>query len=112
MNLVQHLDEIRAGATRGIKHVNTRVGETIGNLQFFAQHRVYARDHVFDDFSRRVPDSQLLAQLGIEGLQEWFVEILHRVAFFKTRKEGFSMYTVENVARPIQYFDEIEWFQF
>ena len=40
---------------------------------------VHARDHVLDDLRRRVPDAELLAQLGVERFQERLVEILHGV---------------------------------
>lgn len=56
-----------------------RVGRPVGDAQFVAQRSVHPRRHVVHHLGRRVPDAQLAAQVGIEGFQKRFVEVLHRV---------------------------------
>src|SRR6266404_5975083 len=109
MNLAQYLDQISACATTWIEHIDARVGETVRNLKFFAQHGIDTRNHVLDDLNRRIPDAQFFAQLRIEGLQEWFVEVLHRMAFFKVFEERFAIHAIENISRPIEHFHDIEF---
>ena len=82
-DLVQHLDEVGAGAAAGVEDDDARVGETVGDVELLAQHGVDARDHVLDDLGRRVPDAELLAQLGVERLEEGLVEVLHGVALLE-----------------------------
>src|SRR5258708_38903119 len=107
MNLAQYLDEIGTGAATRIEHIDTWVRKTVRDAQFCAQHQVNARDHVLDDLNWRVPDAQLFAQLRIECLQEWFVEILDRVAFFKVIEERFAVDAVEYVGSPVKHLDDI-----
>ncbi len=83
----QHLDEVGAGAAAGIEDDDARVGEAVGDVQFLAQHRVDAGDHVVDDLRRRVPDAEFLAQLGVEGLEERLVEILDGVGLLEAGEE-------------------------
>lgn len=93
-NFPQHLDEIRAGAAARIKHEHARVSEAVGNLQFLAQRGVHAGDLILHNFRRRVPDTHLFAQFGIEGFKEWFVEILDGVVFHKPFKERGAIHAV------------------
>ncbi len=46
-----------------------------------------ALDHVADDFARGVPNAKLLAEFGVEGLEERLVEILHRLFFTEGGEE-------------------------
>ena len=55
--------------------------------EFFAQDGVHALDLVPDDLLGGVPDAELLAQLGIEGLQERLVEVLHGVPLVEGLEE-------------------------
>ena len=67
-DLVEHLHEVGAGATAGVEHDHARVGQAVGDAELAAQHLVDPRHHVLDDLGGRVPDAQLLAQLGVERL--------------------------------------------
>ena len=61
-NPPQHLDQIGTGSAAGIEHQHRRIGQTVGQAEFLAQHGVHPRHLIADDFRRRVPDAQLLAQ--------------------------------------------------
>ena len=50
---------------------------------------------------RRVPDAELLAQFGIERLQERLVEIRHRLSLAEPREEGGAVHAVERRRRPV-----------
>ena len=108
VNLPQHLDEIRAGAAAGVEDEDARVGETVGDVQFLAQHGVHAGDHVFDNLRRGVPDAQFLAQRGIERLEERLVEILHGVGLDELREEGPAVHAVERGGGPVEHFHQAE----
>ena len=73
-NFPQHLDEIRARAAAGVEHEHARVGEAVGNVQFLAQRGIHAGHLILHNLRRRIPHAQLLAQFGVEGFQERFVE--------------------------------------
>ena len=101
-DLVQHLDEVGAGAAAGVEHDDARVGEAVGDVQLLAQHRVDARDHVLHDLRRRVPDAELLAQLGVERLEERLVEVLDGVALLEGCEEGGAVDAVERLRGPVE----------
>src|SRR5690606_19981432 len=56
----------------------------------------------------RVPDTQLLAQFRVKGLQEGLVEVLHSVVFLEALKEEVSVHAVERCLSPVQDFDEVQ----
>jgi hypothetical protein len=64
-----------------------------------------------NNFRRGIPDAKLLAKLGIEGLKEWFVEILDSMGFLEFREEDRPIHAVENGGGPIEDFGEIEVFE-
>lgn len=61
---------------------------TLGNAQLSAQRMIDARHLVLHDLARRVPDAKLLAQFGVEGFEEGFVEILDRVPRLELLEEA------------------------
>ena len=65
-------------------------------------------DHVADDFRRRVPDAELLAQRQIEGFQERLVEIGHRLAFVEAGEKGRPVHPVERGGGPVEHFNKAE----
>ena len=104
----QHFGEIGPGAAARVEHVDVLRREAIRDAEIVLECLVHAGDHVADHFRRRVPDAQLLAQVGIEGFQERLVEVRHRFAFVEAGEEGHAVHPVERRRRPIQHFDEIQ----
>ncbi len=47
--------EVCAGAAAGIEDIDVGIGEAVLEVEFFAQDGVGARDHIFDNFDRRIP---------------------------------------------------------
>ena len=71
----QHFGQIGPGAAARVEHVDVLRREAVRYAEVVLQCFVHTGDHVADDFHRRVPDTQLLAQVGIEGFQERLVEV-------------------------------------
>ncbi len=109
VNFLQDFNEVGARPTARVKNVNIFVSEAVGNVEFLAEDSVYAGDHVLDDFWRRVPDAELLAELGIEGLKKRFIEILDGVCLLKIGEERSAVHTAKDGSCPIQDFREIEF---
>ena len=108
LDVPQHFGQIRAGPATGIEHEYIRIGQSVGDIQFLAQHRVHPRHHVADDFRRRVPHAQLLAQFRVEGVQERFVEILHRAAGRELAEERRAIHSVQHPVDSIQYLGQAQ----
>ena len=72
--------QVRARAAAGVEHVDVVGGESGGDAKVVLEGAIDAGDHVADDFGGGVPDAQLLAQGGVEGLQERLVEVGHGLA--------------------------------
>ena len=104
----QHLDQIGARAAARIEHVDILVRQPVGPAQFFAQHGVHAGDLILDDLRRGVPDTEFLAQFGIEGLEERFVEILDGVSFGELLEEFRAVHAVECGCGPVQHFHQAQ----
>ena len=104
----QDLDEVGAGAAAGIKDDDARVGEAVGDVEFFAEDRIDAGDLVLDDLGRGVPDAQVFAELGVVGLEERLIEVLDGVFFFELLEEDRAVDALEGGAGPIENFDKIE----
>jgi len=111
MNFFEDFDEVGARAAARVEDVNVFVREAVGKIQFFAQDGVHASNHVLDDFGRGVPDAELLAEFGVEGLKEAFVEILNGMGFLKFREEGGTVDAVEDGSGPVEDFGEIKVFE-
>ena len=75
----QHLGEVCPGAAAGIEHVDVLRRQPVGDAEIVLERPVHAGDHVAHHLGRRVPDAELLAQLGVERFKEWLVEILYRL---------------------------------
>ena len=60
-NLAQDFGHIRAGAGTRVKHIDTRVSQTIGHAQFRAKGCIHTRHHITHHLGRRIPDPQFLA---------------------------------------------------
>ena len=98
----EHLDEVGAGAAAGVEDEHAGVGQAVGNVEFLAQDGVHAGDLVLDDFGRGVPDAELLAEFGVEGFEERFVEILHGVGFEELLEEGRAVHAVQGSGGPVE----------
>jgi len=108
LDVAQHFGQIRAGAATGIENEHLRIGQPVGDVEFLAQHRIHPRHHVAHDFRRRVPHPQLLAQFGIEGLQERFVKILHRARSGELTEERRPIYPVQHAVDPVQHLGQAQ----
>ena len=64
-----------------------------------------------DHFRWRVPDTELLAQVRVEGFEERLVEVGHRLTFVEAGEEGGLVHPVERRRRPVQHFDQAERLQ-
>lgn len=71
-----------------------RVAASIGKVQFLTQNRIHAFHLIADNFFRRVPDPEFLAQLRIERMQEGFIKILHRVAFVEGLEKNRAIHAI------------------
>lgn len=69
------LKEVRTCTAARIENDNIRIGETARTAKLGFQEVVNALDLVADDFRRCIPDSQILAQLRVEGFEKRLIEI-------------------------------------
>ena len=107
----QHFGQIGAGAATRVEHIDVWRGETLPHAEVVLQRLVDPCNHVADNFGGRVPDAELLAQLGIEGFEERLVEIRHRLTLLETGEKGGSVHAVERRGGPVQHLDEAERLQ-
>ena len=107
---VEHRNQIRAGAATRVQHIDVGVGEAIGQRQFLAENAVHALHHVVHNLGGGVPDAEVLAQFGVEGLQKRLVEILHGVALFEGIEELAALYAVQGGGGPVQHLVEVHGF--
>src|SRR5207249_3596492 len=98
---VEHFHEIRTSAAARIEHVHVLVREAERQTQFLAEHSVNPFHHVLDDFGWRVPHAQLLAQLGVKGFEEGFIEVLDGVRFLESIKKRAAIDAVQNQSCPV-----------
>ena len=110
-DLAQHLDQVRARPTARVQNVHIRIGQPVLDAQRVAQLGIHARHHVLHHLDRRVPDTQVLAQFGIECLQERLVEVLYGVAFFEVSEERSAINAVQRRARPIEDLRQVHRLQ-
>ena len=107
----QHFGQIRAGAAARVQHVNVVRRQPGGNAQVLLQRQIDPRHHVAHHLGRRVPHPQLLAQVRVEGFQEGFVEVGHRLAFVKAGEEGVAVHPFKGRRRPIQHLHQAQRLQ-
>ena len=62
--------------------------QPVGDAEIVPERPVHTRHHVAHHLRWRVPDAELLPQVGIEGFEERFVEVRHRLALVEAGKEG------------------------
>ena len=84
---------------------------SVRDAKIVLQCPVHAGDHVVHHLRRRVPDAQLLAQVGIEGFEERLIEVRHCFALVELGEEGGAVHPVERGGRPVQHLDEAERLQ-
>ena len=104
----QHLGEVCAGAAAGVEHVDVIGGQAFGDSEVVLQRTVDAGDHVSDDLGGGVPDAELLAEDGVEGLQEGLVEVGDGRALAEPVEEGAAVDAVKGCGGPIQHLDEAQ----
>ena len=97
----QHLGEVRAGAAAGIEDVDVVGGQAVGDAQVVLQGAVDAGDHVAHHLDGCVPDAELLAEGGIECLQERLVEVGYGLALVEAVEEGVAVDAVECGGGPV-----------
>ncbi len=68
---------------------------------------VDALDHVLDDFTRGVPDAELLAQLRVEGFEEGLVEVGDGFLALEDVEET-ALDAVECFAGELEYLRELD----
>ena len=107
----QHFGQIGPGAAAGIEDIDVLRCQPLGDVEIVPKRLVHAGDHVADNFRRRVPDTELLAQFGIKGFQERLVEIRDRLAFVETREKRLSFDAVKRGGRPVEDLHEAERLQ-
>ena len=107
----QHLRQIGPGAGARVEHVDVLRRQPFGDAEVVLKRLVHPGDHVADDLRRRVPDAELLAEVRVEGLEEGFVEIGHRLALGEAGEEGGTVHPVERGGGPVQHLDEAERLQ-
>ncbi|MBB5553649.1 hypothetical protein GGI59_005468 [Rhizobium lentis] len=97
--------DVASSSAARVEHVDALVRQTVGDAEFVLQCAIDPRDHVVDDLGRRIPDTELFAELRIEGFEERLVEILDGLALLEAPEEFGGFDTVEGVARPVQNLD-------
>ena len=104
----QHLGEVRAGAAAGVEDVDVVGGQAVGDAEVVLQGAVDAGDHVPHDLGWRVPDAELLAEVGVEGLQEGLVEVGDGLSLAEAVEEGDAVDAVECGGGPVEDLDEAQ----
>jgi hypothetical protein len=102
--------EIGASTTAGIEDTDGGAGEAEWLIEFGAKKMVYAFDHVSDDFFWGVPDSEFLAKIGVEGLQEGLVKVGDRFIFAKVFKER-RLNPVEGITGKVENLLKLDGIQ-
>ena len=102
----QDFREIGPGAAARIEHIDVLCCESIGDTEVVPHRPVHASDHVADHLRRRVPDAQLLTQLGVEGFQKRLIEVGHGLAFGEAGEKHGPVNPIEGGGRPVQHFDQ------
>ena len=102
----QDLGEVRAGAAAGVEDVDVVGGQAVGDAQVVLQGAVDAGDHVAHHLGGGVPDAKLLAEGGVEGLQEGLVEVWDGLALAEPVEEGVAVDAVQGSGGPVQHLDE------
>ena len=107
----QHLGQVRAGTAAGVENVHVLAGQPVGDAEVVLEGLVHAGHHVAHHLGGGVPHAKLLAQVGVEGLEERFVEVGHGLALAEFGKEGVAFHAVERGGRPVQHFHQAQGLQ-
>lgn len=111
VNFLEDFHEVGAGSAAGVEDIDVFVREAIGETELFTEDGVHTGDHVLDDFGRGVPNTEVLAEFRVKGLQEGLVEILDGVGLLKLGKERSAVHAIEDRGGPIENFREVEVFE-
>lgn len=76
-------------------------------IELSAQQLIDALDHVFDDRLGCVPDAEVFAELRVEGLKEWLVEVGNSLVFSEGVEEC-RLNAIEGVARKVEHFLKLD----
>ena len=104
----QHLGQIGTGAATRVEHVDVLGRESVRDVEVVLQRPVHAGHHVANHLRRRVPDTELLAQVRVEGFEEGLVEVRNCLAFVEAGEERLAVHPVERRRRPVQHLDQAE----
>ena len=107
----QHFRQIGAGAAARVQHIDVLGREAIGDAKIVLQRPIHPRHHVAHHLRWRVPHAQLLAQRRVERLQEWLVEVRHRLALVEAGEEGRLIHALKGRGGPVQHFHEAQGVQ-
>ena len=102
----QDLGEVCAGAAAGVEDVDVVGGQAVGDAEVVLEGAVDAGDHVAHDLDGGVPDAELLAECGVEGLEEGLVEVGDGLALAEAVEEGVAVDAVEGGGGPVEHLDE------
>lgn len=67
--------KIGGGSAAGVQDYDPRIGEAPCTAQLFPEKAIHLVDLIADDLRRRVPDTQLFSEIGVERLEEGFIEV-------------------------------------
>ena len=104
----QDLGEVCAGAAAWVEDVDVIGGQAVGDAEVVPEGAVDAGDHVPHDLGGGVPDAQLLAEVGVEGLQEGLVEVGYGLSLAEAVEEGDAVDAVECGGGPVEDLDEAQ----
>ena len=82
--------------------------KSVGDAEVVPEGAVDAGDHVSHDLDGCVPDAELLAECGVEFLEEGLVEVLYGLALAEAVEEGVAVDAVEGCGGPVEHLDESE----
>ena len=100
--------QVGAGAATRIEDDHFRVCESVREAEFGAEDSVHTFDLVADDLLGGVPDSEFLAQFGIERVQEGLVEVLDGMALVEGLEELSAVHAIQGGGGPVENFDQAQ----
>ena len=108
---LQRLGQVGPGTAAGVEDIYVLRRQPIGDTQVVLQGAVHPGHHVADYLGGGVPDTQLLAQGRVEGLQEGLVEVGHRLPLVEPCEEGVPIYPVQRRGGPVQHLHQSQGVQ-
>src|SRR5450631_2667448 len=110
MDAMQDGGEIGSRAATGIENADGGTGEAEGLIEFGAEKMIDALDHVADDFFRRVPDAEILAQFWVESFEKRLVKIGDCFLFTEGFEES-GLNAVEGFSGEVEDFLKLDGIQ-